>query len=122
MRMRSKSAVIGVVASLLLSGCSKVTYDPVSLGFKDVTEMEAAFAKGYHTKKKYDEMLGAARTADAVQTQPPNAPASEVVEGSPEPATNIQSEPGVTDCDTYAAYSIDPGHVAEGASYAELNA
>ena len=122
MRMRSKLAVIGVVASLLLAGCSKVTYDPVSLGFKDVTEMEAAFAKGYHTKKKYDEMLGAASAPHATAAQPTSEPVPQVDENNAEPVGLAQSEPGVTDCDIYAAYTTDPGHVAEGASYAELNA
>ena len=48
-------AVLAVMASL--GGCGKVDYDPTALGFADKAEMEAAFAKGYHTKQMLLEML-----------------------------------------------------------------
>lgn len=47
-------AVLALMASL--GGCGKVDYNPVALGFADKAEMEAAFAKGYHTKQMLLEM------------------------------------------------------------------
>lgn len=40
-----------------------VTYDPSALGFASEAEMKAAFAKGYHTRQKMDEV--AKMNADA---------------------------------------------------------
>lgn len=47
-------AVLALIASI--GGCGKVDYDPTALGFADKAEMEAAFAKGYHTKVRLMEM------------------------------------------------------------------
>ncbi len=48
-----------LILLLALSGCESVEYDYKNLGFGDKAEMEAAFAKGYHTKQKLVEMTPA---------------------------------------------------------------
>jgi uncharacterized protein YecT (DUF1311 family) len=48
-----------LILLLALSGCESVEYDYKNLGFSDKAEMEAAFAKGYHTKQKLVEMTPA---------------------------------------------------------------
>jgi uncharacterized protein YecT (DUF1311 family) len=48
-----------LILLLALSGCERVEYDYKNLGFSDKAEMEAAFAKGYHTKQKLVEMTPA---------------------------------------------------------------
>ncbi|WP_442762260.1 hypothetical protein [Malikia spinosa] len=75
-------AVLALMASL--GGCGKVDYNPVALGFADKAEMEAAFAKGYHTKQMLLEMLPpppevkpeAAQFVQAVQEEQPVQPQS----------------------------------------------
>lgn len=64
---RSRLAFLGfALLALGLVGCSKVEYDYKALGFADKAEMEAAFAKGYQTKQKLDEMIKTGVTAMAV--------------------------------------------------------
>ena len=54
---RSRLAFLSIaLLYLALVACSKVEYDFKALGFADKPEMEAAFAKGYHTKQKFNEM------------------------------------------------------------------
>lgn len=65
-----KAAVLASVALLALSvascGKQEVTYDPTALGFSNKDEMNAAFAKGYHSKQKLLEM-----TAQTQSSPPP---------------------------------------------------
>lgn len=75
-------ALGAVSAALFMSSCDNtpVKYDPKALGFSSQAEMEAAFAKGYQTKQKLDEMTKPA-SASAATAQPaaPNGSASAVV-------------------------------------------
>ena len=43
-------------ADLAIERASGVEYDPVALGFASEEEMLAAFAQGYHTRQKMEEM------------------------------------------------------------------
>ena len=97
--MKRLLALGAVSAALFMSSCDNtpVKYDPKALGFSSQAEMEAAFAKGYQTKQKLDEMTKPASAAPAAPaattpTQPaaPSGSASAVVG---------QAVPIPTDCD-----------------------
>ena len=75
------------VSFLLLTGCSDTEYDYKALGFASKTEMEAAFSKGYHTKKKLDEMI---KPTVAVAVAPAVAAPPVVAPPKPEPAPPAQ--------------------------------
>lgn len=72
-----------LVLTLAVLGCNQVSYDPKSLGFSDKSEMEGAFAKGYHTKQKLTEMTQSTsvRPSQAAENQSPSAP-SEMSQGA----------------------------------------
>ena len=61
-------ALVPIVLALGLTACIKVEYDYKALGFADKSEMVAAFAKGYHTKQKFDEMAPKVAAAPAPQS------------------------------------------------------
>jgi TPR repeat protein len=126
---------------ILISGCSKVEYDPKSLGFSSKEEMDAAFAMGYHTKQKFDEKVPKAPppAADAKTTggeQPAQAAASDdaqvqsqaqapiVPQNPPPPEKQAVAPPPapITDCDRLAANDADSQKVSAGISYAKINA
>ena len=44
------------IASTTYEKSRPVTYDATALGFSDAAAMQAAFAKGYHTRQKMEEM------------------------------------------------------------------
>ena len=77
--------VTAIALAIGLAGCNEVKYEPKALGFADQSEMEAAFAKGYHTKQKLLEMQPApAQVAVAappaqVPLAPPPAPVTQEV-------------------------------------------
>ncbi len=80
--MKNKYITFIAAIFILLSsvGCSKSEYDYKSLGFVSVAEMEAAFSKGYHTKKKLDEMTKPVTAlSEATSSQSPaiSSPSSE---------------------------------------------
>lgn len=62
--MSTKAVRLATVAliAIALAGCTKTEYDFNALGFASKDDMEAAFAKGYHTKKKLDEMVKSSAT------------------------------------------------------------
>ena len=73
--MKTNSAAIVILATTLLFGlaaCSKYDYDYKALGFSSNAEMEEAFSKGYHNKKKLTEMTRSAATAKGAE--PKSAP------------------------------------------------
>jgi uncharacterized protein YecT (DUF1311 family) len=70
--MKTISTLLTCLCLLLLVGCSKNEYDYKALGFSSADEMQAAFQKGYHTKKKLDEMSPAA--APTTTTAPDSTP------------------------------------------------
>lgn len=73
--MRLTTTISAIALSIGLSACSnEVQYDPKALGFADKAEMEAAFAKGYHTKQKLTEMMQPAPKAEVPHQPAPVAP------------------------------------------------
>jgi hypothetical protein len=100
------------IIAVALAGCSKVEYDFKSLGFANKDDMEAAFAKGYHTKKKLDEMIkppvvaaaptpAPAQPAAASESAPqPQAPAAPQAAPSAAPAAEAAAPPT---CDSVKA-------------------
>lgn len=86
--MTSKRVIITIaqiIVGITVAACSKVDYDHKALGFVDRNEMEAAFAKGYHTKQKLDEMMPKAKTVPSPKVDAPQADASVPVVASTSP-------------------------------------
>jgi uncharacterized protein YecT (DUF1311 family) len=96
-----------LISCLTLTGCDKpIEYNHSSLGFANKAEMEAAFAKGYHTKQKLLEMTKA-ESGKPMESAPPKEDSTQpqaasstdsIVAGSESPVkqTAIQpSAPGV---------------------------
>jgi len=86
--MTYKTLRISIIALIFLSlaGCSKTEYDYKALGFTSSAEMDSAFAKGYHTKSKLEEMTKAAETAVAPVAEisaPEAAPAVSAAKAPP---------------------------------------
>lgn len=77
-------ATVAFIAFALV-GCTKTEYDFKALGFGSKDEMEAAFAKGYHTKKKLDEMIKPAVVAAPAAPPPAPAPPAAPIEPAPQP-------------------------------------
>lgn len=75
---------------LLLTGCSETEYDYKALGFASKTEMDDAFSKGYHTKKKLDEMI---KPVVAVAPAPAPAPIAPVAPAAPTPPVAAEPAP-----------------------------
>jgi uncharacterized protein YecT (DUF1311 family) len=91
-----KNAVIfALPIALAISACSKVDYDFKALGFSNAEEMQAAFTKGYHTKKKLDEMV-------PIATQMPVAPDAHAA-----PPTAVEPVASTTQHSTPFAPSFD---------------
>jgi uncharacterized protein YecT (DUF1311 family) len=66
---KSRLSSVFLIAFILgLGACSKVEYDHKALGFADSAAMESAFAKGYQTKQKLDEMTPKVAAAPTVPT------------------------------------------------------
>jgi hypothetical protein len=90
--------VVQIIVGVAAAACSKVEYDHKALGFADKTEMESAFAKGYHTKQKLDEMIPRATTAPPPKTDAPQEGASPPALAATTPTTpavieSAKSEP-----------------------------
>ena len=83
--MKRLLALGALSAALFMSSCDNtpVKYDPKALGFSSQAEMDAAFAKGYQTKQKLDEMTKPASAAPAAvasaQSAAPSGAASAAV-------------------------------------------
>ena len=94
--MKRLLALGAVSAALFMSSCDNtpVKYDPKALGFSSQAEMEAAFAKGYQTKQKLDEMT---KPASAVSTSA--APAQPAAPSGSASAVVGEAVPIPTDCD-----------------------
>jgi uncharacterized protein YecT (DUF1311 family) len=75
------------IASLVTSACGEVKYDHIALGFSDKAEMEAAFAKGYHTKQKFIE-IQATSYVTATPTQQTSTSSAELHPPSASPNEN----------------------------------
>lgn len=88
MKFRMLLAAFGLSVGLL--GCGAPEYDFKALGFADKAEMESAFAKGYHTKKKLTEMMPP--PVAKVEASPP-APAPQVDAVTTPPAQEQTSQP-----------------------------
>lgn len=88
--------LIAATFSIGLIACSKVEYDYKALGFADQTEMEAAFAKGYHTKQKLLEMtpkvVNAPTEPQVASSEPTAASASPQVATTEPTAQNATSQ------------------------------
>lgn len=69
--MKSPLLLSSCLLLLSLWGCSKVEYDHKALGFNSADDMQSAFAKGYHTKQKLDEMAPPSATPAPVQVETP---------------------------------------------------
>jgi tetratricopeptide (TPR) repeat protein len=78
--------VIGLAIGLV--ACNGVEYDPKALGFADKAEMETAFAKGYHTKLKFAEMVPQAAQPKVEAPAPAPVPPQAVT-----PQVPAQQEP-----------------------------
>lgn len=89
-----KLSMYALPFALAISACSKVEYDFKALGFSNTEEMQAAFAKGYHTKKKLDEMIPSAVVPAPVQVVQPST-AQDVTETKQEAiaTTTIDTTP-----------------------------
>ena len=95
-----------LILLLALSGCESVEYDYKNLGFSDKAEMEAAFAKGYHTKQKLVEMtpapvvaiaeVAAASAPVVVEEVAASAPLAAATEPVVEPAPSAPAVPALT--------------------------
>lgn len=99
--MSSTTAVqIATVAFIVfgLAGCTKTEYDYKALGFSSKDDMEAAFAKGYHTKQKLDEMIKppaavAAAPAPVPAATPPTVQPAAPSEPAPQPPVAAAPQP-----------------------------
>ncbi len=80
--------------NLCLVGCSKVEYDYKTLGFSDKAAMEAAFAKGYHTKQKFDEMSPKVASAPKAAATAPESTALSPQDSANEKYVTTQASTG----------------------------
>lgn len=76
----------------ILLGCSKVEYDFKSLGFSSVADMQAAFERGYHTKKKLDEMEPSATPPEVPSAAGRTETLPVAVESKPETVTRSDAD------------------------------
>ena len=114
---KSRLSSVFLIAFILgLGACSKVEYDHKALGFADKAAMESAFAKGYQTKQKLDEMTAnttsaaAAPAAQSAVSEPiTTAPATQDTEPS-----KVESRVGAADNSPFAP-SFDCQKASNGA-------
>jgi uncharacterized protein YecT (DUF1311 family) len=60
--------LLPIALCVAITACSKIEYDYKALGFADSAAMESAFAKGYQTKQKLDEMTPKVAASPTVPT------------------------------------------------------
>ncbi len=96
--MKRKMMLLAALClSVGLLGCGP-EYDFKALGFADKAEMDAAFAKGYHTKKKFVEMNPPPKAEPQQVQAQPKPPIEEAKAPQPEtpPASPVPVEPTKT--------------------------